>query len=54
VEVVRRAIKQYIARNPPLDVRQSALERAGTLVGSLRGAPADLASNPAYVRSYGR
>ena len=53
-ELVRQAIEQYAARSAEPGGFQSALDLAGSLVGSLRGAPADLASNPAHMEAYGR
>ena len=53
-EAVRRAMEQFIARDEETKSFQSALELAGNLVGSVKGAPADLASNPRHLEDYGR
>jgi len=53
-EAVRRAMEQFIARDEETKSFQSALELAGNLVGSVKGAPVDLASNPRHLEDYGR
>lgn len=46
--VVREALRQYAERP-----RQSALDVAGDLVGSVEG-PADLSTNPRHLARYGK
>jgi predicted transcriptional regulator len=53
-EVVRRAVEQFIARDKKAGPFQSALELAAGLVGSVKGAPADLAFNLRHMEDYGR
>ncbi len=54
-ELVRRAVQRYVV-DP--DEEQpgfvSAGELAGDLVGSLKGGPKDLASNPKHLEDYGQ
>lgn len=47
--VVRQALGAYAAR-PKL----SALDLAGDLVGSVRGGPPDLSTNPKYMKDFGK
>lgn len=51
--IVREALAQYLVDAPEAR-RASALELAGDLVGSLKGAPADLSTNPRYLDDYGK
>jgi hypothetical protein len=54
-ELVRRAVVAYVTRRPrgkPAFV--SALEQAGDLVGCFEGGPRDLASNPKYMKDFGK
>jgi metal-responsive CopG/Arc/MetJ family transcriptional regulator len=53
-ELVRRALQAYAAQKIHEAPAQSALEKAGDLVGCFKGAPKDLASNPAHMADYGR
>jgi len=53
-ELVRRAMIKYVAQSDTTKAFQSALDLAGGLIGSVRGAPADLASNPDYMDGYGK
>jgi Arc/MetJ-type ribon-helix-helix transcriptional regulator len=52
-ELVRRATEQYLARNTGAGDFQSALDLAGSLVGCLHGAPANLASGRRHLSRYG-
>lgn len=52
-ELVRRALAAYVSQrkaNPMV----SALDQAGDLVGCFAGGPADLSSNPAHLKDFGR
>ena len=49
--VIREALAAYVQRER---VAPSCLDLAGDLVGSIRGGPRDLASNPKYMRGYGK
>ena len=53
-ELARRAMIKYIAQADSAGRYQSAADLAGPLIGSVRGCPADLASNPAHLNGYGR
>lgn len=53
-ELVRRAVLQYVSESPDPKRPASALELAGDLVGSLKGGPRDLATNPAHLDDYGQ
>jgi carbohydrate-binding DOMON domain-containing protein len=54
-ELVRRAVVAYVTRRPqrtPAFV--SALDQAGDLVGCFEGGPKDLATNPKYMKGFGK
>ena len=53
-EVVRRAVTKYVAQMGEGHKFQSALDLAGGLIGSVRGGPADLATNAKYMDDYGK
>jgi Arc/MetJ-type ribon-helix-helix transcriptional regulator len=53
-ELVRRATTHYVAQRDEKRSFQTALDLAGGLIGSVRGAPADLAANPDYLDDYGK
>ena len=53
-ELVRRALQAYAMQRMHDVPAQSALEKAGDLVGCFKSAPADLASNPAHMADFGR
>jgi hypothetical protein len=53
-ELVRRAMAKYIAQTGEDQKFQSALDLAGDLIGSVRGGPVDLATNPRYMDDYGK
>lgn len=53
-EWVRRAVAKYVAQNGEDHKFQSALDLAGDLIGSVRGGPADLATNAKYLDDYGK
>ena len=54
-ELVRRTVAAYVGRTgSALDAAPSALELAGDLVGCFEGGPADLASNPRHLDSFGQ
>jgi hypothetical protein len=54
-ELVRRAVTAYLGQGDDRAGRPpSALELAGDLVGCLEGGPADLASNPRHLDSFGQ
>ena len=54
-ELVRRALVRYLSPAPREETPfVSALDRAGDLVGCLRGGPTDLASNPDHLADFGR
>lgn len=51
--VVRQALEQYLDDSGDLR-RGSFLELAGDLVGSVKDAPADLATSPRHLTDFGR
>lgn len=53
-ELVRRAINRYLNHLQDEKPFVSALELAGDLVGSIKGLPSDLSSNPKYMEDYGK
>jgi predicted transcriptional regulator len=53
-ELVRRALQAYAMQKIHEAPAQSALEKAGDLVGCFKRAPKDLASNPAHMADFGR
>ena len=53
-ELVRRAMTKYVAQIGEGQKFQSALDLAGGLIGSVRGGPADLATNAKYMDDYGK
>jgi hypothetical protein len=53
-ELVRRALLAFIAQGKSATPFVSALDQAGDLVGCFSGGPADLSSNPDYMRDFGR
>lgn len=53
-ELVRRAMAKYVAQTGENQKFQSALDLAGSLIGSVRGGPADLATNAKYMEDYGK
>jgi len=52
-ELVRRAMTKYVAQLGEGQNFQSAADLAGGLIGSVRGGPADLATNAKYLDDYG-
>lgn len=59
VDVVRVALEEYASRRGNCNATQDGqtlfdrVERAG-LIGCLKGAPADLSTNPKYMEGFGR
>ena len=53
-ELVRRAMAKYIAQTGEDHKFQSAMDLAGSLIGSVRGGPVDLATNTKYMDDYGK
>jgi len=51
--LVREALSRYLEESSELR-RGSFLDLAGELFGCVKGAPADLASNPRYLAGFGR
>ena len=47
--VIREALEAY-----GVEPKESALSRAGDLVGSLKGLPRDLSTNPKYMKDFGK
>jgi metal-responsive CopG/Arc/MetJ family transcriptional regulator len=53
-ELVRRALHAYAEQRLNQVPAESALDKAGDLVGCFDKAPADLASNPEHMADFGR
>jgi len=53
-ELVRRAVQVYIGQIPAQTLKQSALDKAGDLVGCFSGGPSDLSTNPRHLDDFGR
>ena len=53
-ELVRRAMTQYVARRDRSPRLRTPADLAGGLIGSIRGTPPDLSSNPRYLKELGR
>jgi metal-responsive CopG/Arc/MetJ family transcriptional regulator len=51
--VLREALADYLDRMKP-ERSVSALDLAGELVGSVKGGPDDLSTNPDYMADYGK
>lgn len=53
-ELARRAIAAYVGRGGTEAGFVSALDKAGDLVGCFAGGPKDLATNPKYMKDFGK
>ncbi len=53
-ELVRRALQAFMTQTHAACPFVSALDQAGDLVGCFSGGPADLSSNPAHLKDFGR
>jgi predicted transcriptional regulator len=53
-ELVRRSLAAYVSRPAARSKFVSALEQAGDLAGCFAGGPGDLATNPKYMRDFGK
>ena len=53
-ELVRRAMTQYITRRDRSPRLRTPADLAADLIGSIRGTPPDLSSNPRYLKDLGR
>lgn len=53
-ELVRRALAAFVTQHKSAAPFVSALDRAGDAVGCFSGSPPDLASNPAYLKDFGK
>ncbi len=52
-EIVRQALEEHLKRRSPSPNCRDLAERLGVL-GSAKGLPADLSTNPAYMEGFGR
>lgn len=50
--LVREILESHLTGHEP--AAESALAHAGNLVGSVKGKPKDLSTNPKYLRGFGR
>ena len=50
--LIREIIERHMHEVRP--VKDSALARAGDLVGSIKGTPRDLSTNPKHMKGFGR
>ncbi|MGQ0698054.1 MAG: ribbon-helix-helix protein, CopG family [Panacagrimonas sp.] len=53
-ELMRRAVNHYLVQEKSEKPFVSAHELAGDLVGSIKGLPPDLSTNPKYMDDYGK
>jgi metal-responsive CopG/Arc/MetJ family transcriptional regulator len=53
-ELARRAMVRYVTRRDMAPKLRTAAEVAGDLIGSVRGTPPDLSSDPRYLQDLGR
>ena len=53
-ELVRRATTQYVTRRDRSPRFRTPADLAADLIGSIRGTPPDLSSNPRYLKDLGR
>ncbi len=53
-ELVRRALQAFMTQTHAASPFVSALDQAGDLVACFSGGPADLSSNPAHLKDFGR
>lgn len=53
-ELVRRALDAYLRQRGAEPGVESALEKAGDLVGCFAGGPEDLSCNPGHLADFGR
>ncbi len=53
-ELVRRAMTQYFTRRDQSPRLRTPADLAADLIGSIRGTPPDLSSNPRYLKDLGR
>jgi hypothetical protein len=52
-EIVRQALNEHMRRRTPRENCRELAERLGFL-GSAKGLPADLSTNPAHMEDFGR
>lgn len=52
--VMREAIAEYLAAPARTSSVRSAADAAAHLIGSLDGTPADLSTNPKYLKGFGK
>jgi metal-responsive CopG/Arc/MetJ family transcriptional regulator len=52
-EIVRRALKEHLRRRAPRETCYDIAKRLGML-GSAKGLPPDLSTNPEYMEGFGR
>ena len=51
--MVREALDAYLAEPARSSSTRSAADAAGHLIGTLDGTPADLSTNPKYLKGFG-
>jgi metal-responsive CopG/Arc/MetJ family transcriptional regulator len=52
-EIVRRALEEHVRRRAPHENCRDLAEKLG-LIGSAKGLPADLSTNPQHMEGFGR
>jgi metal-responsive CopG/Arc/MetJ family transcriptional regulator len=52
-DIVRQALQEHIQKQPPRESAYDLAKRLGIL-GSAKGLPADLSTNPAHMEGFGR
>ena len=51
--IVRQLLEEHYQQNPPVENCDQLAQRLGIL-GSIKGLPADLSTNPDHMESFGR
>ena len=52
-DIVRRALEEHMQKRPPRESAYDLAKRLGIL-GSAKGLPADLSTNPEHMEGFGR
>jgi metal-responsive CopG/Arc/MetJ family transcriptional regulator len=52
-DIVRQVLQEHIQKQPPRESAYDLAKRLGIL-GSAKGLPADLSTNPAHMEGFGR
>ncbi len=52
-DIIRQALQEHVQKQPPHESAYDLAKRLGIL-GSAKGLPADLSTNPAHMEGFGR